>query len=273
MSVIYLYSYKLPIQLSETNLGAPNFNRPMYNYNIKLYKNNHNVIDFVVRNNDRKPVTLFDATLTVVIQNSLSGQVVLEKAACVTNEREGRAQVRITASETEMWDLGAYFYNVKISRPNQGQEFLYVDLTDNVVGNFELLPPVGGQLVPSQTLDASEFTPISEDWLDRVTWFSTGAFSSANQVGVNNGTFSVAVYHDNFKGLFRAQASLQNLAPTEKSWFDVPLLVGQNQIQILPDSVSPLAFVFILNARWIRFQFKPDLDNFGSFLKVIYKIS
>jgi hypothetical protein len=273
MSVIYLYSYKLPIQLSETNRGAPNYNRPMYNYNIKLYKNNHNVIDFVVRNNDRKPVTLFDARLTVVIQNALSGQVVLEKAACVTNEREGRAQVSITASETEMWDLGGYFYNVKIARPNKGQEFLYVDLTDNAVGSFELLPPVGGLLVPSQSLDSSQFTPISENWLDKDTWFSTGAFPSANQVGVNNGTFSVAVYHDQFKGSFRAQASLQNLAPTEKSWFDMPLLVGQNQIQILPATPSPRAFVFVMNVRWIRFQYRPDIDNFGSFSKVVYKIS
>ena len=273
MTLIYLYSYTLPVQLSETNHGAPNYNRPMYNYNIKLYKNNRNIIDFVVRNNDRKPVRLVDCVLEVVIQNALTGQVVLEKKACVTDEIKGRAQVIVTASETENWPLGGYLYNVKITKPNHSQEFLFVDIADSATGSFELLPAVGGVLVPSSTLLGSQFTPMSVDWDQMMTYQTSGAFPAYDLVGANTGSFTVAIYTTNFIGEFKCQASLQNLAPTDKSWFDVELLPAVTKIDINTDSSSPQAFNFVLNAQWIRFLYRADFNNLGSFDRVVYKIT
>lgn len=273
MSLIYLYSYVLPVQLSETNHGAPNFSRPMYNYNIKLYKNNNNTIDFVVRNNDRKPVKLVDCRVDVIVQNSLNGEVVLEKAACVTDEIRGRAQLHISASETENWPLGSYFYNVKLTRPNQGQEFLYVDLADSATGGFEFLPAVGGILVPSSSISREQFTPVTFDWDTNTTYEVSGAFPAASSVGAHTGFFTIAIYTNNYRGQFRCQASLQNLAPTEKSWFDVELLPAQTKLEIYPHSTSPQAFNFTLDANWIRFLFLDHIDNLGDFVKVVYKIT
>lgn len=273
MSLIYLYSYQLPVQLSETNHGAPNYNRPMYNYNIKLYKNNRNIIDFVVRNNDRKPVRLIDSRVDVIVQNSVTGLVVLEKQACVTDEVKGRAQLTITAAETENWPLGSYFYNVRLTNSDLSQEFLYVDLADSATGSFELLPAVGGILVPSTTIESEQFTPVTFDWDTNTTYRITGAQPAVNAVGTNTGFFTVAIYTTNFLGRFRCQASLQNLAPTEKSWFDVELFPGVTEIHIDPSSNSPQAFNFTLDAQWIRFLYIADIDNLGNFDKVVYKIT
>jgi hypothetical protein len=273
MTLIYLYSYQLPVQLSETNHGAPNYNRPMYNYNIKLYKNNHNTIDFVVRNNDRKPVRLVDCRVEVIVQNSLDNQVVLEKQACVTDEIKGRAQLVISASETENWPLGSYYYNVKLTRPNQNQEFLFVDIADNATASFELLPAVGGILVPSNTIRGEQFTPITFDWDTNTTYQTSGAMPAVNSVGVDTGFYTVAIYTTGYHGRFKLQASLQNLAPVEKSWFDVELMPGVKEIAIEPTSASPQAFNFTLDAQWIRFLYIDEIDNLGSFDKVVYKIT
>lgn len=273
MSLINLYTYHLPVQLSETNHGAPNFNRPMYNYSTKLYKNNNNIIDFVVRDNDRKPVKLIDCKLSVIVQNVATGITVLEKSAKVTDEIKGRAQLMITASETETWLLGGYAYNVKITRPGGAQEFLYVDIANSATGTFDLLPAVGGELVPAQFILGENFTPMSFDWDSNDDWQVSGAQPAYNQVGANTGSFTVAIYTTNWQGSFRIQASLQNLAPTEKSWFDIPLVAGEPVLTISTASAPVQSLGFSLNAQWIRFLYKAGINNLGSFDKVVYKIT
>ena len=273
MSLINLYSYSLPVQLSETNHGAPHFNRPMYNYPITVYKNNNNTIDFVVRDNDRKPIRLIDCKLHVIIQNVSTGSTVLEKRAKITDEVRGRAQLSITASETENWLLGGYIYNVKITRPGGQQEFLYVDVANSATGNFELLPAVGGELVPAQTILGSQFTPTSFDWDTYDDWQVSGSLAAYNQVGANNGSFTIAIYTTNWLGEFRVQASLQNLAPTEKSWFWIPLVAGTPSLTVQDASAHVQSLGFSLNAQWIRFMYKSAINNLGSFDKIVYKIT
>ncbi len=148
-----------------------------------------------------------------------------------------------------------------------------MDLADSATGTFELLPAVGGILVPSTTIASEQFTPVTFDWDENTTYRLTGAQPAVNAVGTNTGFFTVAIYTTNFLGRFRCQASLQNLAPTEKSWFDVELFPGVTEIHINPSSSSPQAFNFTLDAQWIRFLYIADIDNLGNFDKVVYKIT
>lgn len=273
MSLVYLYSHKLPVQLSRTNHLAPNYNRPMYNYNVKVYKNNYNSVDFVVRDNDRKPVALLDCTVSVIVQNVETGQSVLEKTAPVTDEIRGRARLIITASETENWLLGGYVFNVRLSRPGGGQEFLYTDTNNSTVGMFELLPAVGGELVPSVTIPQSEFTPVSLDLDSYETWYHTGALAAYNSVGSRTGYFTAVVYTDQWQGWLKIQGSLSNLAPTDKSWFDVEVQPGQTQLVFDGSHSQPLGINFATNVQWIRFVYKTHINNVGKFLRVAYKIT
>jgi hypothetical protein len=273
MSLIYLYSYVLPVALSETNHRAPNFNRPMQNYATLIYKNNNNLVDFVVRNNDRKPVKLVDCILDVIISNVETGDTVLEKRAQITDEVKGRAQLSITSSETENWPLGGYAYNVKITRPGRNQELLYVDIASHTRGDMQLLPSVGQELIPAQHVPASEFTPISLNWDTYEDAFTTGAYPAENQVGSNTGFFTVAVYSTLWQGWFKTQISLENLAPTEKSWVDVELVPRTVTLEYNGTTIAPRVYNFVVNARWIRFVYRNHMDNHGSFDKVVYKIT
>lgn len=272
MSVVYLYHYKLPVQLSMTDHGAPNLSRPMYNYQIKLYKNNHNRVDLVVRNNDKKPVKLLDCAVTVTIEHIESKQVYLQKQAQVTDEVKGRAQLYVSPTETAGWPLGGYAFTVQLRKPGYQDEYLFQDVNNQVQGEFELLPSLGSELIPAQQVLASEFTPQMTNWDTGETVYRTGALAARNQVGQHAGFYTCAVYTQNWRGVFHIQASLQNLAPTDDSWFTVPLN-GLAEFTF-HDSTPPIQqFNFHVNARWIKFGYMNSVNNLGEFQKVLYKIS
>jgi len=272
MSLVYLYHYVLPVQLSQTDHGAPNLSRPMYNYQTKLYKNNHNRVDFVIRNNDKKPVKLLDCVLQVTIQFVETGQTVLQKQAQVTNEIKGRAQLYVSPTECAGWPLGGYLFSVQMKKPGFQDEFLFVDVNNHVQGMFELLPALGDELVAAQEILAKEFTPQIINWDTQYQVYRSGALAARNTVGQHAGFYSVAVYNQNYTGKFSIQASLQNLSPTDVSWFTVPIN-GAAHLQITPESPAVVPINFGINARWIRFTYDTDLNNKGDFVKVLYKIS
>ena len=273
MSLIYLYSYNLPVQVYLTNHSAPNYNRPMYNYNVSIYKNNYNVIDFVVRNNDRKPVALIGCELTIIIQHTASNIVVLEKVAKTTDEVNGRAQVELTADDIRNWSLGEYQYNIRISHPSGRQEFLYTDVNNNTIGVFTLYDSVGSSFIPATELTFEKLTNTTNNWDNPHPYYISGAISASNAVGNTDGLFSIVVYQDSWMGDFKVQGSLENLSPTDKSWFDIDLYPGISTANFDGSTTSPTAFSFCINVRWIRFIVDPKTNNTGKFIKIVYKLS
>jgi hypothetical protein len=262
MTLVYLYSYRLPVQLTMTDHGVSNHNMPLINYAVKVYKNNFNVIDFVIRNNDRKPVNLIDCTLSVLIQNASSTVLMLEKGVNLIDEVRGRAQLILTPDDVRNWSLGGYQYNVRIQRPDgQGGEFLYLDINNNTFGTFDLLESVGGSLIPAQTLLATQLTPITTDWDEMTTRLISGAISGTNAVGNNSGLFSVVLYQNHWAGTFSVQGSLSNLAPTERSWFDIEIASGVTADGFDGGSDQPRCWNFTINVRWIRFVLTPSQVN------------
>lgn len=247
---------------------------PSVNYNIKVYKNNYNAIDFVVRNNDRKPVQLINSQLSVVIRNASTRTVVMEKAVVVTDEIKGRAQLVLAPDDTRNWPVGGYEYNIQVVHPNSpAPEFLYLDIANNATGTFQVLESVGGNLIPAQTFLASQFTPVTNDWDAMILTLISGAIPANNQVGNNAGLFSVVVYQQHWKGKFKVQGSLENLAPNEASWFDIPISFDGEVFYFNGSISSPTCFNFAMNLRWIRFVAIPDSVNLGTLDKIIYKIS
>jgi hypothetical protein len=157
-------------------------------------------------------------------------------------------------------------------KPGYQDEFLFVDVNNHVQGVFELLPALGDELVPSQQIEAQAFTPQIVDWDTSYQVYRSGALAARNTVGQHAGFYSVAVYTQNYTGKFSIQASLENLSPTDVSWFTVPINSAEH-LQITPDSPPVVPINFGINARWIRFIYDTDLNNKGEFVKVLYKIS
>jgi hypothetical protein len=214
-----------------------------------------------------------DCQLSIVIEHAATQTIVLEKSCTVTDELKGRAQVVLSSNDTSNWSLGGYRYQVKITRPYQNQEMLYTDINNSTIGDFDLYDSVGGTFIPSVTLKGSELTPITVDWDEMKEWLVSGAIRAENSVGNNTGLFSVAFYQTNWQGYFKIQASLENLAPVERSWFYVDLSPGVTEDYYDSTTTSLRSYTFAINCRWIRFVCIPDPINRGTIDKILYKIS
>lgn len=269
-----MYAYRLPVQLSLTDHNSPlTYNRPMYTYNTRVYKNNDNIIEFVVRNNDRLPVRLIGADMSMIIQHVATQTVVLEKSLQITDEINGRAQVVLTADDTRDWSLGNYQYNIRIKRNQGGKEVLYFDVNNDAFGSFDLFDGVGGTFIPPVTLLGSQLTNITPNWDNMHPSLVSGAIDATNDAGNQRGLFTIAIYQTNWMGTFKVQGSLQNLSPTETSWFDIELYPGITSQHFDGTVSSPLGINFAINVRWIRFIADFDANNLGTFDKIVYKIS
>jgi hypothetical protein len=265
-----LFKFPEYVQLWQTDRNVGNTNYPMIQYNTKIYKGANNKIDFVVRNNDRKPVNLVGYQISALIQRVEQPELLLDKPVQATDDRAGKAQLVLSASDVEDWLEGFYRYTIRITDITGNQEFLYTDVNRSTFGTFELIEGFMASLAPATELPSSKFTPYPYGYYDN-TW-STGALPGDSQDNRANGMHTVVVYTTNWFGEFRIQGSLQNQPPTEKDWFDITLAAQGTGFEYTRDYNPPIkVFNFTGNYYWIRMFYKNDPMNKGSFDKILYK--
>lgn len=280
MSTVFLFKFPEYIPLVKWDSYAPNINWPMIQYDTKVYKGASNSIDFVIRNNDRKPIKLVDYQLQAEIQqvNSPSNnqgflpEVLLVKNCVVIDELMGKARLDLQPEDIQHWNPGYYRYVIKITDGQNRSEYLYTDINKNTFGNFELKEGVVSSLAPSIELDASKFTPTPVDSFTGTVFISSGVAGDA-QTGRANGTHTIAVYQTRFQGKFWIQGSLNNEPPLPNEWFDIQIGEKTPYYQFTPsnNALGPTLFNFTMNVYWLRFIYQPIDANQGVFLKVLYK--
>lgn len=266
-----LFKFKEYVQLWQADRGVSNINGPMIQYNTKIYKGATNTIDFVVRNNDRKPVNLVGYQIDVLIQRVENPELLMTKPAQGTDECHGKAQLTLLEGEIETWLAGFYRYSVRLTDITGKQEFLYTDVNRSTLGTFELIEGMSVSLSPARTITANHFTPYPSGEYDN-TW-STGALIGDAQDNKSNGMHTVAVYTSNgFLGEFWIQGSLTTQPPLQTDWFDIPLTASRNSYHYTIEDSPPIqVFNFTGNYYWIRMFYKEHLQNKGTFDKILYK--
>jgi len=230
MSTIFLFKFPEYIELVKWQDQTPNINWPMNKYNVKIYKGVSNKIDFVIRNNDRKPVSLVGYQLTAQIQRIDSPEsndgylpeLLLTKACYITDEVNGKAKLELTPEEINKWPVGSYRYVINITNANGYTEYLYTDINRSAYGTFDLFEGVLKNLVPSIEIYDFQFTPVPINEFYG-TAFVSGPVPGDAQNGHTSGTNTIAVYQNNFSGKFWIQGSLVDYAPQEADWFDITL--------------------------------------------------
>lgn len=273
-----LFRFKEYVQLCQADRNVPNINLPMIQYNIKIYKGVTNTIDFVVRNNDRKPVNLVGYQIQALIQRVEQPERLLTKSVQAINDTAGKAQLMLSSGEIEDWLAGYYQYAIKLTDITGKEEFLYTDVNRSTFGTFELIEGMSVSLVPSIEIVSDKFTPYPLGYYEN-TW-STGALVGDAQKNQANGMHTVVAYTDKFKGKFWIQASLSINAPTEKDWFDIQLSHGYSYFEYKYDSAYSYytkydpkikVFNFTGNYYWVRMFYYVDPLNTGQFIKIQYK--
>lgn len=276
MSTVYLYKYREYVQLVMTNHNVPNINLPMIIYDTKVYKGVTNNIEFIIRNNDRKPVNLVGFGLIAQIRavnnpsnSKLPTEVLLEKPVTVIDETLGKCKLIFDPDDIENWSTGYYRYTVRMVYQDGRSELLFTDVNKSTWGSFELIEGISSSVVPAVEFAANRFTtsPIGEvDF-----YYTTGAVAGDAQAERASGTHTVAVYTNNWNGRFWVEGSLSNEAPYPSEWFPIQFENGLTYVEIKKDTPSPTLISFTMNLFWIRFSYKPDANNTGTFNKILYK--
>lgn len=277
MTTVYLYKYREYVQLVRTNHNVPNINLPMIIYDTKVYKGVTSTIDFVIRNNDRKPINLVGVSLLVQIRavnnpsnNKNQPEVILEKNATMLDELEGTCKLVLDPDDIENWETGYYRYTVRVVYPDGRSELLFTDVNKSTWGNFELIEGISSSVVPPIEYTAARFTPTPVG-LDQGVYYVTGAIAGDAQAERASGTHTFAVYTEKWSGRVWIEGSLSNEAPLPGEWFPIQLVNGLTYMEIKPSDVGPKMISFTMNLYWVRFCYKPETVNIGRFDKILYK--
>lgn len=290
MPTVFLFNFKEYVQLVSWDANPAYVNWPMIQYDIKCYKGVTNTIDFVIRNNERRPVNLVGLDLECVVQNQNNGQIVLRKPVEVTVAVEGKARLTLTPYDMQDWPANYYDYVVKYVDVNGIEQLYYTDINKTTTGSFQLFDGVLSAESPAIEILAAQFTETPLGNANDIM-FMSGAYAGAAQSQRANGMHTVAVYQTKWVGSFFIQASLQSDSPLPQEWFYIP--IGQNNTPFYifdntnNTSTGPTLFNFTCNAYWVRFGFIPVwagdqnplnvralgtlIVNDGVFHKVLYK--
>lgn len=266
-----LFKFKEYVQLWRTNNNVPNINGPMIQYDTKIYKGATNTIDFVVRNNDRKPVSLVGFQIDALIQRVDDPELLLIKQVYPTDETIGRARLTLASEDIDEWPSSFYKYTIRLTDITGRQEFLYTDVNRSTFGSFELIEGIKLSLVPPQIINSSSFTPYPYGYYEN-TW-ATGALAGDAQTNQVNGVHTFVAYtSNNFIGEFWIQGSLTTTAPLETDWFNIPLKTGPTFKYTETDSPKIKVFNIIGNYYWLRAFYKiSPINKSGIFDKIFYK--
>ena len=276
MTAFILFKYKEYIQLTKTDINVPNINMPMIQYNTKIYKGITNSIDFIVRDNDRKPVSLTGLLLNARIQRVDGDQTLLLcKQINIIDEKAGKAQLILNDSDIQHWDTGYYRFTVSTIDINQIESYLFTDINKNTYGTFQIMDGVAVSIDPAKEIYSKHFT--ERPYGDYSIMWTTSALTGDSQLGQANGLHTVAIYTTNFQGKFWIQSSLSIEPPLDSEWFTIPIGDATEYLEFnettLRDGKQYAKIInFSLNAYWVRFAYWADkISNTGTFDKILYK--
>lgn len=279
MTTVKLYKFPLVIDLTLVDRGIRNNNMPFRDSDFKVYRGTFNPVEFIVRDNDRKPIKLVGKSLTVTIINFFTESVVLQKDIFIIDQDKGRIKLLLTPQEIAEWENGFYKYTILINNEDGTNNLLFVDMDQTAAGFFEMIDGVLPDLVESVHIFTDDFmeTNIAPPTSDP-TRFLSSAFPGDALFCEDDGLHTAVVYLTDFVGKFFIQGSLEDTpTPNEDDWFDIFLTMTTpyfefGNIPTPDDTFTGLeAFTFTGSLRWVRFKYVPDDDNIGTVDKILYR--
>ena len=279
MVAIKLYNIPLVIDLTLVDRGVKNNNMPFRDSDFKVYRGTFNPVEFIVRDNDRKPVSLIGKSVTLTVINFFNKVTVTQKDVAVIDPTKGKIKVIFTPQEIVEWENGFYQYSVLINNEDGTNNLVFVDQHQTAGGFFEMIDGVLPELVESVRALGEDFTPVNiAPPTSEPTNFISSAFPGDAVFCEEDGLHTAVVYLTDYAGRFFIQASLEDLpSPNDADWFDIHLTMTTAYFEFgntpkPEDTFTGLeAFTFTGSLRWVRFKHIPDDDNTGTLDQVLYR--
>src|ERR1700691_5112794 len=286
MAEIFLYDSIRKINLTYSISSTPNWNLPMNESFFKLYKGSKNIIEFSVRNNDRKSINICNRILNIIINDIESKQTLIKKILTIVDDRYGKVSLVLEAEEINNWPEGLLTFVVMIEEPDGGSRMLYVDQVETSRAFLELLP--GAFLGPVPSIDCSNFFTVTTDFSPLVVSYFSDVFPGNIQSNKSNDLQTAAVYLENFYGQIFVLGSLELNQPlnSDNVWFNITTNHGDsfsrhynvNEDNLCINHICPccnsnsacnclcnklknihiVEFLFDDKLNWVLFQFIPD---------------
>lgn len=279
MTAVKLYNFPLVIDLTLVDRGIRNNNMPFRDSDFKVYRGTFNPVEFIIRDNDRKPINLVGKCITATVINFFTNSVVLQKDIAIIDPAKGRIKLLLAPQEIAEWETGFYKYSILINHEDGSNNLLFVDQDHTAGGFFEMLDGVLPDLIESIHIATDEFmeTNIAPP-TNESTRFLSSAFPGDALLCEEDGLHTAVVYLTDFVGKFFIQGSLED-TPTsnEDDWFDIFLTMTVPYFEFgntpTPDDTFTglEAFTFTGSLRWVRFKYVPDDDNTGTVDKILYR--
>lgn len=269
---INLFQHPRVIHLTQIDNGIRNNNLSFTDQDFKVYKGADFSIDFVVRNNDRKPINLVGKDLTITILDHVAGTTMMQKSITILDEHAGKARLSLTPADVQDWDIGYYDYSILIENEDGTKNLLFTDQDQNARGWFELRQGVLPGFVPSVVVTEDEFAPFHHGEMPGgVTRYASPNFPGDAQLGFADGLHTVAIYLTSFTGTLWVQGSLEDQAPdSDADWFEINITPNQFNVAYA-DETGIDVFNFIANVTWVRFVYEPDVLNSGTVDQIYLK--
>lgn len=235
--------------------------------NIKIYKWVKNEINFVIKDLDRKRVPLVDKTPYINIINNLTNEVIIRKEMYIRDPYKSQIYVIFEPSELLNFDNTFYRYVVTFEDLNSIENILYTDQTFSCHGYIEILD---GHIPPPKNPDiqtGDKFLAYAISLIPLDTVYLSSAFKGRRLYGFSGNLMTYAIYLTNWLGNVTIQGTLESNPPDSYSlWSTI------EEINFLTAPYTGIYWGNIEgNYSYIRFVYKNDPLNTGTFDKVVFK--
>lgn len=270
---VFLYDIQRRLDLTLRDSGGTvNWNLPMDTTDFRLHKDVKNSIEFVIRNTDRKPVSMIGRTARITLYDHRTDQVLLISDLKVINESKGIVRFIATPDQMDQLSLGTYSYTVTVKDLDGSIRSLYVDQNESVRGFVDVVNGPSPSPRPSIEVNFNQFTPITQGEPQQ-THYVTSALPGSIKSGNTSGQHTLAVYLSEFTGKMWVQGSLEEGTPTINDWFDIE--IDGSSVQEFRSDTGIRAFMFEANLEWVRIKVLPDTATHSAddnlFTKIVFR--
>ncbi len=262
MPSVNLYNIPQVIQLATSSAMNVNTSSALNRTDFNVFKHVTNDIDFLIKDIDRKPVSLVGKSVVFYAVDDSNDTIKLQKNLQIINPIKGHCRLVLHPGDSSSWDSGYLRYSVLLEQANGTQTMVYMDQGREIRGYFEVLPGPLPKARGPLTIASDSFVEHAAKSPTQPTKYVTQAFHGAAQRDNKSGVHALAVYTTKFSGKIKTQASLNNSYPTEEhQWFDVVMNTPTGDI-VLKNYTGIEYATFVGNFMWVRFSYELDAAAF-----------
>lgn len=221
MQPIAGYLYKQFVTVIKNSDWEPyRENQKVYAKTLQLYKGIDNRIQLVLRNNDQKPVSLLDCTVTFNLLDSATRELVFSRQLQNIYMSKGSATTILEGNLLNDLTAGFYHYSLLVINPEGETQIVYADDNYQAQGKAHVSDNIYGAFIPSVKPVILSYVNNSDTNYQDVAY--TDQIPTADRVK-SRAVYQTIQYNcTDFSGFITLQATMDaNPGVIPANWFNV----------------------------------------------------